>query len=160
MESIAEYVEFEASVIGAMSWELRQPQERRVVRHSRIVQALPAELADRPGIAALRKRTEAAIAAFRATVDADAEYGIYKVLVGFDVVYPPSWEKDSFGHMEEQAYRREEVERLIAGMTPENAETWHRRVVRYAGTGRTTSPPSRCSRTSSSGRASCARTSC
>ena len=134
MESVAEYIEFEASVIGEMSWELRQPQERRVVRHARTVRALPAELADRPAVAALRERTEAAIAAFRAIVDSDVEYGIYKVLVGFGVVFPPSWENDRFGHKEEQAYRRDEVERLIAEMTPESNETWQLRVVRYAGT--------------------------
>lgn len=134
MESVAEYIEFEASVIGEMSWELRQPQERRVVRHARTVRALPAELADRPAVAALRERTEAAIAAFRAIVDSDVEYGIYKVLVGFGVVFPPTWENDRFGHKEEQAYRRDEVERLIAEMTPESNETWQLRVVRYAGT--------------------------
>ncbi|WP_417319679.1 hypothetical protein [Erythrobacter aureus] len=134
MESVAEFIEFQVSVIGAMSWELRQPQERRVVRHTRIVRALAEDLVARPGVAELRERIEAAIAAFRATVDADAEYAIYKILVGFEVVYPPSWETDRFGYTEEQAYRREEVDRLVAEMTPENADTWHGRVVRYAGT--------------------------
>lgn len=134
MESVAELVEFEASVILEMSWELRQRQESKVVRHARIARHIPADLTARPAVASLQARTAAAVAAFRESVDADAEYAIYKVLVGYDVVYPPSWDTDRFGYQEEQAYRKHEIEKMIAGIAPENAEAWHRRVIRCAST--------------------------
>lgn len=134
VESVAELIEFEGSVVGDMSWELRQTQERRVLRHAQTIRNLPADLAGLPAVADLQVRIADAVAAFRVTVDADAEYAIYKVLVGFDVVYPPSWDRDRFDHRAEQAYRDEEVERLVANISADNAAAWHGRVKRCAET--------------------------
>lgn len=132
MESIATFIEFEASVVPAMSWELRQRQERRVLRHARNVRNLPPDLIAKDGIEDLQRQATAAVTVFRETVDADAEYAIYKVLVGFDNVYPPSWESDQFEYKGEQAYREQEIEKMVAELAPGNAEAWHARVLRCA----------------------------
>jgi hypothetical protein len=134
MESVAEFIEFDASVVGHMSWELRQTQESRIVRHARNARAINGELASRPAVAALQARTATAITAFRTIVDADTEYAIYKVLVGYDVVYPPTWQDERFRYQQEKAYREAEVDRLVSEMSAENAELWHRRVLRCAET--------------------------
>lgn len=134
MESTAEFVEFEASEAPTMSWELWQRQECKVLRHARNVRNLPADLIAIDGVEDMQRRVIAAITAFRQTVDADAEYAIYKVLVGFDVVYPPSWDTDQFDYKEEQTYREREIEKMVAELAPENAKAWHARVIRCAST--------------------------
>ncbi len=134
MESVAVLIEFEAEIVGGMSWELRQTQETKVLRHARIHSNLPEDLVKLPGVASLQKRIAEAVASFRQAVDADAEYAIYKVLVGFEVVYPPSWESERFGYKEQQAYREAEIETMVAGLSSENSDEWHARIVRCAST--------------------------
>lgn len=95
LEGAAALVEFQASLVPAMSWELLQREERNVLSLARRNRALAADLLARPTVEALHGRTEAAVAAFRAAVAAEVEYGIYKILVGYDVVYPPAWDLGS-----------------------------------------------------------------
>ena len=134
MESSAELIEFEAEQAPAMSWELRQREESAVLRQARINRGLQADLLAVPAVEKLRDRIHVAVATFRAAVDADAEYAIYKVLVGFDVVYPPAWQSERFGYAEERAYRETAIDAMIDGIGPDDGAVWHARAVRCAET--------------------------
>lgn len=134
LESTAELIEFEANQVSAMSWELRQREESAVLRQARINNGLQADLLANPAVEKLRGRIDASVAAFRAAIDADAEYAIYKVLVGFDVVYPPAWESEGFKYTQEQEYREAAIDALIEKIGPDDGAVWHARAVRCAET--------------------------
>lgn len=134
MEAAAELIEFEAAQVHAMSWELRQREERAILNQFRINRALPTALQADRAVAVLRDRIDAAVKAFRAVIDADEEYAIYKVLVGFNVVYPPAWDDRAFNYEQEQNYRNQAVNAMVESITPEHAVLWHARAVRCAQT--------------------------
>jgi hypothetical protein len=134
MESAAELIEFEAAQAPGMSWELLQREESAVLRQARVNRGLPENLLKNPNVVALRDRVDAAVAAFRSAVDADAEYAIYKVLVGFDVVFPPAWEIEAFGYKDEQAFREQAIDAMIEGISATDGAVWHTRALRCAQT--------------------------
>lgn len=74
------------------------------------------------------------ILAFRDAINKDQDFIKYKVLVGFESVYPAHWEDENFDFHGEDAYRRAEADRFIEEITPENEQTWFRFIERCSGT--------------------------
>lgn len=134
METVAELIEFVTSLVRDLSWEELQREEKKVLHQTRVNRALSGEQLAIPGVIELRDRINAAVIAFRTAVDADEEYSIYKVLVGFGVVYPPAWQADQFGHEEEQTYRERAIDSFVDSITPTNADMWQHRIIRCAST--------------------------
>jgi ppGpp synthetase/RelA/SpoT-type nucleotidyltranferase len=67
----------------------------------------------------------AAIERFRDTVNCDEDYVRYKVLVGFDSVYPPHWVDDEFDYTpEEEKYRNTKISEFIAEIDESNEHEW------------------------------------
>lgn len=94
-------------------------------------------LADDPANAeAEEARTSmiAAILAFRDRVNADNGFTTYKLLVGFESVFPPAWENREFDHDEEEAYRQEAIGRLVEEIDATNADHWLAIIKRCAAT--------------------------
>ena len=81
-----------------------------------------------------RARVEAAALAFRDAVNADPDFVTFKILVGFNSVFPPAWEQKEFRYHEARAYRAEQVDALLASVNQTNADEWFDRVSRYART--------------------------
>ena len=65
---------------------------------------------------------------FRDAANNNEEYGVYKVLVGYESVFPPAWDDDQFGYREEDAYRKEELGKFIKDISPENVDAWRDRI--------------------------------
>ncbi|MFZ5616243.1 MAG: hypothetical protein ACOZAA_02830 [Pseudomonadota bacterium] len=74
------------------------------------------------------------IRAFRAALDADEDFQVYRVLVGFESVFPPAWEDPSFEWEAEERYRTEAHAPLIESITPETYDVWRSRLSRCAST--------------------------
>lgn len=74
------------------------------------------------------------IIAFRNVVDANRQFTIYKTLVGFESVFPPAWDNESFDYSEEEAYRKERIDELVAEVNADNADEWFAIIQRCAQT--------------------------
>jgi hypothetical protein len=74
------------------------------------------------------------IRAFRAALDADEDFQVYKILVGFESVFPPAWDDPSFEWEAEEHYRTEAHVPLIKSIVPETYDVWQSRLSRCAST--------------------------
>jgi ppGpp synthetase/RelA/SpoT-type nucleotidyltranferase len=75
-----------------------------------------------------------AIIKFRDIINADAGFVRYKVLVGFESVYPPNWDKKDFLYDGADEYRAKEVDRYIEEISPAREDDWFRLINRCAET--------------------------
>jgi hypothetical protein len=75
-----------------------------------------------------------AILNFRDTINADSQFVQYKVLVGFESVYPGHWSQRDFDRTGSDPYRREEANRYIDEINAENASYWFDLIERCAKT--------------------------
>ena len=71
---------------------------------------------------------------FRDTINANNQYVRYKVLIGFDSVYPCHWTDHEFDYQRADDYRREEVNSYIAQMNKANENEWFDLINRCAET--------------------------
>lgn len=76
----------------------------------------------------------AAIFKFRDTINADDGFVRYKVLVGFESVYPANWTDEEFEYQGADEYRRGEVDRFINEINVMNESEWFALIARYAET--------------------------
>jgi ppGpp synthetase/RelA/SpoT-type nucleotidyltranferase len=76
----------------------------------------------------------AAILKFRDTINIDDRFVRYKVLVGFESVYPSHWTDDKFDYQRTEEYRRGEADHYIHEMNAENENDWFDLIARCAET--------------------------
>lgn len=75
-----------------------------------------------------------AIEQTRAVFDADAEYRLYRTLVGHDSVLDVMWESGSYDLEARQEERAAAVEALTSQVTADTAEEWRQRLERFVET--------------------------
>jgi hypothetical protein len=71
---------------------------------------------------------------FRDVADANRGFTIYKTLVGFESVFPPAWDDQSFHYEEEAVYREQRIGEFVAQVNEQNAEEWFAVIQRCAQT--------------------------
>jgi len=76
----------------------------------------------------------ASILKFRDTINADNRYVRYKVLVGFESVFPRHWTEEQFDYPLVDEYRREEANRYIDEINAESEDDWFNLIARCAET--------------------------
>jgi hypothetical protein len=76
----------------------------------------------------------AAIEAFRDRANQDKDFVRYKILVGYDSVYPQHWRDEEFDFRGADAYRRQQADKFIDEITPENEGEWFAFIERCAST--------------------------
>lgn len=64
------------------------------------------------------------IIAFRDAVNSDSSFVRYKVLVGFESVYPQNWDNRNFEYQEAEEYRRSEADRYLGEVSEANESDW------------------------------------
>jgi len=64
------------------------------------------------------------IIAFRDAVNSDSRFVRYKVLVGFESVYPQNWDDRNFQYQEAEEYRRSEADRYLGEVSEANESDW------------------------------------
>lgn len=128
-------IDFCARVAAELSLTLRQSTEDRV--HSLLRNFTPAPewlTKDDDQLAAEWARVGDQARRFAKQVNADPDYSLFKVLVGFNSVYPPAWKDGEFGYAEAEAYREAETAELLTTVTAATAQEWLDRIRRYAQT--------------------------
>jgi ppGpp synthetase/RelA/SpoT-type nucleotidyltranferase len=89
---------------------------------------------DRFGCRALAEDLIASIQAFRDKVNDDQQFVRYKTLVGFESVFPPHWENESFNFDASEKYRRKRVAEYIEAISDATEDEWYRFVEGCAAT--------------------------
>lgn len=75
-----------------------------------------------------------AILAFRDIANTRENFVRYKILVGFESVYPGHWEDQEYDFTAADNYRREQAQEYIAGINPANEDEWFKFITRCAET--------------------------
>jgi hypothetical protein len=119
-----EIVEFYMSEAANLSFEILQKLEHDFLWLYRRNREMPADSKRDPVAREIAERLTAEILRFRDKVNRDEGFVTYKVLVGFESVFPPAWENPNFDYEGEEAYRGREIERLIDEIDERNADKW------------------------------------
>lgn len=92
--------------------------------------------ATKPAVAEAGRDVADAAFAFRDHVAGFEDYGIFKVLVGFEAVFDEAWDALNFGaaHKLNEEARTERAAELLGQVTVESAPEWFERLDRYAAT--------------------------
>ena len=128
---IVEFVTERAIVEG---YELLQHLEHQFLFDYFRADSLNNDPDDRFCCQAEAKELVAAIIKFRDTINADDLFVRYKVLVGFESVYPRHWNEENFDCEGADEYRSDEAKRYIDEITAENENDWFDLIERCAET--------------------------
>ena len=126
-------VDFVMERAKAMSYELLQHLEHRFLYDYFRATDLTEDLENRFGCQAEAEALVSAILNFRDTINADDRFARYKVLVGFESVYPSHWTDEKFAYKADE-YRREEANRYIEEIDVANESDWFDLIARCAAT--------------------------
>ena len=120
--------------VNKTSYELLQHLEHKFLYDYRRARDLAEDMDDRFGRRTDAKALIAAIFKFRDTINADSWFVKYKVLVGFESVFPGHWTNDEFELEGANEYRSGEATRYIDEINQENEDEWFKFIERCAKT--------------------------
>jgi hypothetical protein len=127
-------VEFLTECAKNTSNELLQHLEHRFLWDYRRAKGLTEDTNNRFGCQAEAKALVAAILKFRDTINTDGRFVQYKILVGFESVYPDHWTDEEFEPEGADEYGRGEADRYIDEINLENENEWFNLIERCAET--------------------------
>lgn len=127
-------VEFVTERAKAASYELLQHLEHRFLYDYFRAEGLTDDPENRFGCQAEAAALVFAIFKFRDTINDDTRFVRYKVLVGFESVYPGHWTEKEFDYQGSDEYRRGEANRYIDEINAANETDWFDLISRCAET--------------------------
>lgn len=133
-ENSADIVSGYAINAGSWSYELRQKVEHSLLWLYRHYGKKPDSYETVEATEKARSDMVAAILAFRDSVNSDDGFTTYKLLVGFESVFPPAWDDHEFDYQQEEAFREDRINEIIKEVTAENADKWLAIIRRCAAT--------------------------
>ena len=128
LENSRSLVEYFTGCISDENFEVLQGIEHRIYWLKKRFSPWVESGEDRPARSEAAATLLQSIENFRDAANGIDEYGIYKVLVGYDSVFPSAWDNDQFGYREEDAYRKEKLGEFAKDISPENADVWRNRI--------------------------------
>lgn len=133
LRDAARIVEFMAERANETSYELLQHLEHRYLydyfRIKGLAEGQGAETAQADATALI-----ASILRFRDAINSDETFVRYKILVGFESVYPMHWADQNIDYQESEEYRRKETDRYVDEISAENEGYWFELATRCAET--------------------------
>ncbi len=117
-------VEFITERARKMSYELQQHVEHVLFYEYRRAKGLSDDPGNRFGCQTEADDLRGAILKFRDLVNSDGAFVKYKILVGFESVYPDHWINDDFEFTGSEKYRSAEADRFLEEINPQNADEW------------------------------------
>jgi len=133
LKNSAAIIDFFASVAPTESYEMLQTVEHKALFLYQRDQGIDA-LATDTSVQHARDALDASILRFRDAANANKAFTIYKVLVGFESVFPPAWDDPEFDYEAEESYRKERSAAFVAEVDETNAEEWFAIIQRCAQT--------------------------
>lgn len=126
-------VDFVTERAKAASYELLQHVEHRFLYDYFRATGFTEDLENRFGCQAEAEALVAVILKFRDTINADDRFVRYKVLVGYESVYPSHWTDQEFAYKADE-YRSGEANRYIDEINVANERDWFDLIARCAET--------------------------
>ena len=127
-------VDFVTQHAKTTSYELLQHLEHRFLYDYFRAKGLTEDPENRFGCQPEAEALVAAVFKFRDTINADDRFVRYKVLVGFESVYPGHWTEKEFDYKGADEYRRGEANRYIDEIDGANESDWFDLIARCAET--------------------------
>lgn len=127
-------IDFFTKIVGTLGLEQARVLEGRVHRYFKWYRAVRTELADDPEMMRLTGQIAVSTACFRAALASVPDLDEYKVLVGFDSIFPGSWEDRDLDYEEAERYRAEQADALLDQIDAQNFPEWFDRLKRFAQT--------------------------
>ncbi|TIQ03828.1 poly-gamma-glutamate hydrolase family protein [Mesorhizobium sp.] len=127
-------VEFVTTRAKSESYELLQHLEHRFLHDYRRTRPLADDAGDRFNCRSQATALIAAILKFRDTINADDRFRQYKVLVGFESVYPEHWADEEFDYEKADEFRKREADGYIEAINDANENQWFDLLARCAET--------------------------
>ena len=109
-------------------FEIQQDLESRVLNVWHWNRSLSDAQLGIPELAAAYERFASSVCDFRNTLNSDEKFVIFKVLVGYQSVFPHMWEDENADYQKNETIRNEEQDRLITGIDQSNWEIWKQRI--------------------------------
>lgn len=134
LRDAARIVDFMTERARDASFELLQHLEHRFLYDHFRAESLTKDPENRFGCQAEAAALVAAIFKFRDTINANNRFVQYKVLVGFESVYPGHWSEKEFDYQGAEEYRRGEANRYIDEINGSNENDWFDLISRCAET--------------------------
>jgi len=134
MANTLSIIEFQTALLPTLNLFLRQVTEDRVYRCYWTYTKLPETMSTDQELVNLREQISTAALSFRDAANADTDFVIYKVLIGYNSVYPPAWHDKDFSYDKAEKYRTAEIEMLVDTVSEATTELWFERLNRYART--------------------------
>jgi len=127
-------VDFFTERAKATSYELLQHLEHHFLYYFRLAKDLTDDPENRFGCQAEAQALVDVIFRFRDIINADNRFVRYKVLVGFESVYPDHWTNKDFDYKGAEEFRKGEADRYIDEINTENENDWIDLIARCAET--------------------------
>lgn len=127
-------VDFARARAKTMSFALLQHLEHKFLYDYFRAKGFAEDRENRFGCQDEAKALVSSILAFRDTVNSDAAFVRYKVLVGFESVYPEHWVNENVDFHSDEQYRRAEADRYIVDIGAANEAGWFDVIERCAET--------------------------
>ncbi|BBD03498.1 MULTISPECIES: RelA/SpoT domain-containing protein [Sphingomonadaceae] len=89
------------------------------------------DLAEMPDLVAAQKAAVDALLSLRDLLNADAEFFLYKTLIGHDTVRPAAWDGDHFDYQATDAWRAERYAVIVEEITPPAVADWMTTLYRF-----------------------------
>ena len=134
LKDTSRIVNFVTQRAAATSYALLQHLEHRFLHDYFRVCGLIEDQENRFGCQSEAKALVDEIYKFRDTINAEDRFIRYKVLVGFESVYPSHWIDQEFQYEESEKYRHEEANRYIDEINATNENDWFDLITRCAET--------------------------
>lgn len=134
LQDAARIIDFLTERAKTTSYELLQHLEHRFYREYFQAVRLSKDTENRFGCKAEAAALVTAILRYRDTINIDDKFVKYKVLVGFESVYPDHWTKEELDYEATDEYRLREADRYIDEINVANEDDWFVFFTRYAET--------------------------
>ena len=109
-------------------FEIRQDLESRVLNVWHWNRSLSDAQLGIPELAAAYERFASSVRDFRNALNSNEEFVIFKVLVGYQSIFPHMWEEENSDYQKNETIRNEEQDKLIDGIDQSNWEIWKQRI--------------------------------
>jgi ppGpp synthetase/RelA/SpoT-type nucleotidyltranferase len=134
LQDASRIVEFMTNSMEQLSFEIRQHYEHSLLFDYHRAVLLADEKENKFKVQTSATRLLRAIEAFRNHANQEQNFVRYKVLVGFDSVYPGHWEDPNYDFRDADVYRKGEADKYIEEIDVHNEAEWFRFLERCAAT--------------------------
>lgn len=124
MTDAARIINFLASRAEKLSYEILEHLEERFLWDYRTAKGIVAAGSERFACIPQAEALISAIEAFRDQINGDENFVKYKVLVGFESVFPQHWVNQDDDYLQIDAYRRKECDQFVENISIDNIGGW------------------------------------